>query len=430
MKIDIQDLSSTKKKLKLDVPPETVKGAFDQAYREIGKKANIKGFRKGKIPNAILDQHYGADVHMESLNFLVGKTYNDALKEHDLSPVLDPKFNLGAIENGKPYSYEVEVEVKPKFEVKDYLEIPLKKLDAKIDPKTLDEELARLQESRAELKPAEEGQSLEKGGVGTVDFEGSIDGKVFEGGTAKGYVFEVGKGNLLKEFEEKVTGMKAGETRSIDISYPADYPDARFKGKAATFKVTLQALHQKVLPKLDDEFAKDMGKESFAAVKKEIEDMLVKREEQKFKAEYAKEILEYLAKKNQFDVPEGLVQHEMGHGAQGHNHDHDHDHHDHDHDHAHDHAKADDPQQPKKDRKEVEKSLRTQFVLEQIAKKESIQVSPQEVDAHLQYLARLYQQPVSEIRKHFSDRARLGNLILQLVMEKTLDFLIDKAKLN
>ena len=372
--------------------------AFNQAYKKIRQKAVVKGFRKGKIPDDVLDRHYKSEIAMESVNALVNSTYPSALKEHELVPVVAPRFDMGIPEKGKGFAYEVEVEVKPKFDVENYRGIPLKKQNAVVDVKEIDVELKRLQESRAQLKPIEEDISLQSGMAAGIDFTGTIDGKVFEGGSAKGHVLEYGQGRFLKSFEEQIDGMKKGETRNIEVTFPDDYPEAKLKGKKAKFQVTLNSLMEKKLPDLDDEMAKDMGKENLEAVKKEIEQFLVKKKEREFRKDYAEEVINFLLKKNPIDVPEGLMTHEMEHAKQ----------------------------KPE----EVERRLRVDFILEAIAKKESITVENTDIENRFKQLSVVYRQPVAAVKKYYAENRLLPRLVSQLGLEKTLDFVIDNATLK
>lgn len=398
MKTNIKNISKTKKKITLDVPVERVNTAFDKAADTIRKKAVIKGFRKGKIPDAILEKNYGHEIGMESLEILLQDTYTETMKEHGLTPLLKPEFDLKPLEKGKSYTYHVEVEVKPDFKLSSYTEIPVKKKETTITDKDVEADLDRIRDARGELTPAEVGDTLENGMAGSLDFEGTIDGKPFKGGSSKGYLLEYGKGILLKDFEEPIQGLKKGETKTIELTFPADYHDAELRGKKAEFKITLNELHRKKLPIADDEFAKDLGKENIAQVRNEIREMLTKREQATFKNDYAKEIIDYLVKKNKFDIPEGLLKLEMT--------------------------------DPNKKKDEVEESIRLQFVLEEIATKESIRLEPKELEEHFHRLSHQYHQPVDAIKKHFVENKMVDKLIGRLSVEKTLDFLIAKAKLG
>lgn len=193
-------------------------------------------------------------------------------------------------------------------------------------------------------------------------------------------------------------GMKENDERIVTISFPADYFNKELQNKKANFRVKMKTLHQKQLPKADDEFAKDLGKQDIGEVKKEIKTMLEKRREREFRIEYGNEIIDYLVNKNKFDIPEGLIEAEQ--------------------------------KNSKREKKDIEQSVKTQFILEHIAVKENIRVEPEEINTRLQQVAMQYRQPVDAVRKHYQQKNLIGHLAAQIAMEKTLDFLIDKARIS
>ncbi|OGQ08880.1 MAG: trigger factor [Deltaproteobacteria bacterium RIFCSPLOWO2_12_FULL_40_28] len=398
MKVNVKNLSATKKKLTIDNTKEEVNHAFNHAIKRIGQKATIKGFRKGKIPPQVLEQYYGHDIHLESLNHLVDHYLPEAFKENKITPLLRPKLDLAPLEKNKAYTYHVEIEVKPAIEIPDYKKVQINKKKIIIDEKEITKELIRLQDSKAILKPAPEMTTLGDGLVATIDFDGTIDGKPFKGGAGKGVLLEYGKGQFLKDFESGLKGSKKGDSKTIDVLFPEDYFQPELKGEKAQFNVAVKDVHQKELPPLDDELAKDMGKETLEALKKEISDHLIKQKETTARQEYAKEAMEFLMKQIKVEVPEGLLKMEID--------------------------------QNKKSKEQAEKDICSQFILQTIAEKESIKVAPQEVEARFQYLSRLYRQPVNTIKQYYSQNQLIPQLYAQLTMEKTLDFVVDNATLK
>lgn len=399
MKVEIKNLNKTKKKLQIDLSHQTVDEAFGHIYKKIGNQAKVKGFRPGKIPPTVLDQHYGPDILMESTNWAVGQSYQKALVDNQIYPVSPPKFNVETpLEKGKPYQFSVEIEVRPEFDLKDYLGIPLKKKQATITPQEVEDELKKIQESHAQLKPFPSDALLQAGQVGSIDFEGTLNGKLFQGGAAKGHLLEVGKGTFLKEFEDKIIGMKAGETRQIDVTFPDHYPAPELKSQVVQFSITLHAIYEKDFPKIDDEFAKDLGKDNLETVKKEISEMLSKRKEKSFKNDYATETMDFLLKKHKMEIPEGLLEEEK--------------------------------KRTKKPEEEIIKQIRSQFILEAVAQKEKIEVTPQELQNRVAQMAKLYGRPLSEVVDHYKKNNLFPQLASQIMIEKTIDFIIEKAKLE
>ncbi|OVE80922.1 trigger factor, partial [bacterium K02(2017)] len=186
----VKDLSNTKKKISITIPKQKVSDYLQRAYQKIGQTAKINGFRKGKIPTTVLDKHYQAEINYELMNFIISDSYSNVLTTKNLNPVTEPKFDAQPVDREKDYSYSVEIEVQPEFELKDYKNIEVKKKKSTIKDEELENELKRLQESLAQLAPVKEDDTLNKGLVATIDFEGTIDGKSFDGGSAKDYTFE------------------------------------------------------------------------------------------------------------------------------------------------------------------------------------------------------------------------------------------------
>ena len=395
MKTNVKDLGKCRRKIKVELSTAEVNDFFEKAYDVVRKKANIKGFRPGKAPDEILDKFYGAEITRESLHHLVESTFDQVLKEQKLVPVAQPQFQLKPLEKGKSYTFEAELEVRPQIEPKNYVGIKLKKRKVEISKAEIDAELERLREAKAHLVPADDGAVVEKGIMATINFEGTIDGKPFQGGTAKGYVFECGKGTLLLDFEGKILGMKKGEERAIEVGYPADYHAPDLAGKKSSFRVSLQALHRKELPALDDEFAKDLGKENLDAVRKEMEALISKRKEADHRGLYADELMDKLLLTHPFDVPARLLDEEA--------------------------------ERSKISKEETMKRMRSRFLLEAIAMKESVRVDSKEVEAKLNHLSRLYRKPIEEVRKFYMEQRLIPALVAEILWEKTLAFLLDKA---
>lgn len=393
----VENLSDTKKKIQITVPKDEIKPFLDRALQKVGQKAKINGFRKGKVPTNILEQHYAAEINYECMNNLIAETYHKALTENKLVPLGDPSFDTKPIEKEADYSYSVELFVRPTFKLKEYKNIKIKKKEAKIDDKEFDEELQRLRESLAQLAPAEEGATVDGGLVATIDFEGRIDGEIFEGGKAADYVFELGKGQLLEEFETKIKGMKIGDERDIEVTFPKDYFEKKLAGQKSVFNIKLKNLHVKSMPELDDELAKDIGKENLEEVKKEIRDSLLQRKEREFRNTYVEDIQKKLLKEYKFEVPENVVQAEM--------------------------------ERRKEDKDKVIEQLKIQFILETIAEEEKIQPTQQDMEQRMAAMAQMYRQPVAEIRKMYSQNNLMGMLASQIVLDKTLDFIIDNANM-
>lgn len=398
MKIDISEVKKTKKKLTVSVDHEAVANAFKKIYAALNKKVQIKGFRKGKVPHDVLDKFYKEQVQFDTLNELVNTSYHQALHDHALFPLGQPNFDLGTLDKGKEFSYKVEIEIKPDFELKEYQGIPLKKKLAKVEDKDVQHELEHIQKSRAELKPVPEGTKLRPGLVTTIDFAGTINGEPFDGGTSKDYTCDFGEGHFLKDFEKQMADMQKGEERVINITFPKDYFQEKLRNQPAIFKVMLKALYEKELSQIDDELAKDLGLENLETLKKQCRTLLEKRQEGTIRNQYIDEIIKHLLAKNKIDIPENYLKGEM--------------------------------ERTKKNKDEVTNSIKLQFIIEDIAKKEEIKLEAKDIEQRFQLLAHQYRKPIHEIKKHFQENHLLPQLAAQIISEKTLDLVLNKARID
>lgn len=410
--VEIKKLSDTKRKLTIKVPKEAIGNFLKKAYQKVGGKAKIPGFRAGKIPTHVLDRHHGGEIDFECVNFLINDTYKQVLEENKMIPLLEPKFDVGPMSRVSDYQYSVEIEVKPEFELKPYKELKLKNHTEAVTEAEVEKELLGLQERMAESVPADEGATLQDGYVATIDFEGKVNGELFPGGTAKDYSLQFGKGSFLKSFEDQIAGAKVSEERNIQVEFPKDYFEKSLAGKVADFHVTIKALHKKQLPKLDDDFAKDVGKDSLADLKADVQKYLVQAKKQKALPEYVKDVKALFLKTYTFEVPKGLIDHQMDQICK--NHDHEHDHKDHKH----------------PTREEIEADLRFEFVLEAIALAENVRPTPEEVHQHMMYYAQMYRKTLQEIQQAFMQNGMLPHILSRITLDKTLDFIVENAKLS
>lgn len=407
--VKVKKHGDTKRELTITVPKENLDTYFKKAYQKVGAKAKIPGFRPGKIPAQVLDKHHGPEVDYECLNYLVDDSYKTALQTENLVPILQPKFDVKPLLRGVDYEYKVEIEVKPDFKLKEYKGLKLKDKTPKVEPKEVEQELDLVRERFAESEPAADTDTLQEGCVATIDFVGSIDGTEFPGGTAKDYALNFGKGMFLKEFEEQIAGMKKGDERDIKVPFPKDYFEKSLAGKTADFKVTLKNLHKKKLPPLDDELAKDMGKATLDELKKDIEAHIARVKLQQVKPEYIKEIRAKFKKDYKFGVPEPLLDIQVEEQEK---------------------ALKQNPKLNKLSRDELEELVRFDFVLEAIAIAEKVQPTPQEVHQTLVQYAQAYKKPLAEIQQAMQENGMLMQIISRMTLDKTIDFLIENAKLS
>ncbi|RPJ15370.1 MAG: trigger factor, partial [Deltaproteobacteria bacterium] len=270
MNVTIEEISSIKKRLSFEVPAETVAIEIEKAYQKIGQSAKIKGFRAGKIPRSILEQYYAPQMEQQVINRLINDSYIKALDTHDINVLSDPKIiDNSLIEHGKPFTYAAEVEVSPQVTVRDYTVLVLQKERFVFDETSIEKQLEEMRQGRAEVVDSNR-DAAALGDHVVIDFSGSVDGVLFDGGTAEDFTLELGSGQFIPGFEEQVVGMKVNESRDVQVTFPEQYGSADLAGKAAVFAVTLKKVREKVAPELTDDFAKGFGLESLAELREKL----------------------------------------------------------------------------------------------------------------------------------------------------------------
>jgi len=422
MKSVVEDISSVRKKIKVEITPEAVAKEMEKALADVAKKARIAGFRPGKAPKAIVEKHYGEEVRNEVMQRLVSDSYLQALQENDLSPVEVPHIeNVSSLAKGTPLTFTATVEVRPRIELGTYDGIEVKEQTLVVSDDELNQTIDRLREMYAQLEVVE-GRPLEKNDTAIIDFEGFHDNKPIEGAKASGHMLSLGANSLIPGFEDQLVGMNAGETREIKVTFPVDYQNKAIAGKDATFTVTLKEIKKKVLPEFNDEFAKDIGGDKSVVelregIKKDLEAR--KRDEQA--SAQREEILSKLVDAHTFDIPPGMVERELQAMArqqatrqarQGMD------------------MKTFDIAKFLEEHKAVaEKRVKGLLLLDVIAEKEKVEVSDQELNSALAAMARSSRQTVDTVKKYYESLdGGLDNLRTSLTQEKTLGLLLSRSK--
>jgi trigger factor len=312
MLINIENLSPVKKKLSFEIPSDRVSKEIEKVYEEIKKTVSIKGFRKGKVPRAIIEKHYGERMEADALKNLINDTYFKALIDKKVLPVSQPEFETDPLKAGESFKYTATFETAPDIDLQEYKGVQVEKRALVVDEKVVDSRLAELQDGMAQLKSLEEPRPAVEGDFVSIDFKGFLDGVPFERGEAKDYLLQLGSNNFIPGFEDQVVGMSPGENRNVNVTFPADYGNADLAGKDVTFEVTVKEIKVKELPALDDDFAKQFGPfESIADLKAKISEVFEKEEVQKIENEVRDNIVKALIEKHEFEVPEAMVEKQL-----------------------------------------------------------------------------------------------------------------------
>lgn len=420
MKCEVDVLTPTQRRLRVEVPAERVDRAFARVYREVGRRAKVRGFRSGKIPRGVLHGLYGAEIQTEALSEIVGESLADAVRDRGLELVSEPRLDVGELKQEQPFAFTVVVDVKPDIELGNYRAIPLERVRAEVGDEEVDRTLADLRERSAQLEPVEDRVRVEEGDYVLVDFSATVDGEPFPGSTAEGYPVDIGAGQSLPEFEQGLVGMEREAPQTLVVNLPASVQDERMAGKQAEFEVTVRDIRRKVLPPLDDEFARDYGEcDSLPELREKLRSDL-QREVDAFQDRRLQDrIVDRLVEEHDFEAPPSMVDLELSYlveRAKA----------------RRDPSGADAPA-PTADelREELAPQARSQvkarLLLEKIAAAEGIAASDEEVDRRVEALARASGEQAGSVRERYrQDRAR-AVLRSQIESGKTLDFLLREA---
>lgn len=299
--------------LTFEVPAEEFDQALDQAFKKVVKDVQLPGFRKGRVPRGLFEQRFGVEsLYQDAVDIVLPEAYSKAVDEADIFPIVQPSVDIEQIEKGKALIFTAEVEVKPEVTLGEYKGLEVEEESVEVTDEDIEQELKNLQEQHAELVVKEDGEIAE-GDTVVIDFEGFTDGEAFEGGKGENHSLEIGSGQFIPGFEEKLIGKKPGEETEIDVTFPEEYHAENLAGKEATFKVKIHEVKAKELPELDDEFAKDVDDEV-----ETLDELKTKKKEQMLEertqaAETAKResLIEKASDNVEVDIPDAMVENEL-----------------------------------------------------------------------------------------------------------------------
>lgn len=313
MQVKIEDQSSVKKKLAFEIPKADVAKELDKAYKELKKNADIKGFRKGKIPRKVLENRYAKDVHGDVAPRLIQEAFIDAVQEHDLNIVGPPQIDPPELDPQNDYVFELTVEVRPELDDIDYAGLEIKKTKYEVSDAEIESQIHMIQKTLATKEPVEEERPVKEGDFVLIDYEGFVDEQSFEATPkVENFVMAIGSTQMPKEFSDKLTGVIPVQDLEIEVVYPEDHADENLKGRTINYKVSLKEIQQEVLPELNDDLVKNLGKfETLDEVRDSIRDNLEKGYAQRIQHEISEQIFTGLLEKVEFEIPEALVEAEL-----------------------------------------------------------------------------------------------------------------------
>lgn len=411
----------------VEVGADKVTGALDQAFKKVAAKVNVPGFRKGKVPRGIFESRFGVEsLYQDAIDILLPEAYTAAVQENELQPVDRPEIDVTQFAKGQTFKFVAKVTVKPEVTLGDYKGLEIEAVSSEVTEEELAAELERLQQRHAELSVVEEG-AAENGDISVIDFDGYVDGEQFEGGFSERYSLELGSNSFIPGFEEQVVGMQLGDFKDVEVTFPEEYHAEHLAGKQAVFKVKLHELKRKALPALDDEFAKDVSEfDTLEEYKQDLKAKLLERKEKE--AEQAREIavVDKATAAAEVEIPEAMIVTETDYmvkdfenrlRAQGMNMDL-----------YYQFSGQNEEALRGQMRSDAEKRVRNNLVLEAIANAEGFEASEEDLAAELENLSKQYNRPAEELRDIFEKNGNISNLQEDILLRKTIKFLLDNSK--
>jgi trigger factor len=300
-------VAGLERRLEVAVPAERVAAEIENRFKDIARTARLKGFRPGKAPLAVVRQQYASQVQSEVVGDLLRDSYAEAVSSQNLKPATDPRIEQLSAEPGAELRYVALIEVMPEFTLNSVSELKVDRPSAEITDADLEAMLETMRKQRPDF--VEVAREAGDGDRVTVDFEGRIEGEIFQGGSAQGFPFVIGQGRMLKEFEDGVRGAKAGEARTVPVNFPSDYGSPQVAGKAAEFSITVQKVEEQKLPEIDEAFCAAFGvsEGGVEALKREVRSSMQRELDNAIRAKVRTQVLDALHDANPIEVPKGMI---------------------------------------------------------------------------------------------------------------------------
>ncbi|MGN0414318.1 MAG: trigger factor [Agathobacter sp.] len=426
MSVQVENLEKNMAKLTIEVPAEELEKAIEAAYRRQKNKISIPGFRKGKVPRAMVEKMYGAGVFYEdAANTLMQQNYPSAVDESGIDIVSRPTVDIVQIEQGKPFIFTAEVAVKPEVTLGKYMGVTVTKADTSVSDEEVEEALEKERNNNARTITVTD-RPVAEGDTAVIDFEGFVDGEPFEGGKGENHPLEIGSHTFIDNFEEQLVGKNAGDDVEVNVTFPEQYQAAELAGKPAVFKVKINEIKTRELPELDDEFAKDVSEfDTLAEYKDSVKKNLEEQKKNEARRTQEDEAIQKIIDKSKMDIPEAMIDTQCesmieefaqriaqsgltmeqylqfsGTTIEG---------------------------MKEQVRPEALTRIQSSLVLEQIAKEENIEVTDEDIDAEIEKMAKSYGMEADKLKEYMGD-AQKDSMKKELALSKAADLIMENAK--
>ena len=426
MSVQVENLEKNMVKLTIEVPAEELEKAIDAAYKKQKNQISIPGFRKGKVPRAMVEKMYGVEVFYEdAANTLMQQNYPSAVEESGVDIVSRPSIDVVQIEKGKPFIYTAEVAVRPEVTLGKYMGVTVTKIDTSVSDDEVAEALEQQRNNNARTISVTD-RPVAVGDTAVIDFEGFVDGVAFEGGKGENHPLEIGSHTFIDNFEDQLVGKNAGDEVEVNVTFPEQYQAADLAGKPATFKVKINEIKAKELPELDDEFAQDVSEfDTLAEYKESLKKNLEEKKENEAKRTKEDEAVQKIIDKSKMDIPEAMIDTQcetmIKEFAQRI---------------AQSGLSMDQYLQfsgltvdglKEQVRPEALSRIQASLVLEQIAKDENIEVSDDDVNAEIEKMAASYGMEADKLKEYMGD-AEKESMKKDLAINKAVELVMSNVK--
>ena len=425
MKTSLEEISPVKKKLLVEVESEEVDRKIEETYRTLGKKAKVHGFRPGKVPRRILERYFKDQVVEEVTRGLVDETLPKAVEESKAMPLTIPVVENDSLKAGQSFKYAVVMEVKPQFELRDYMGVELEKEIVEVTDQDVERNMQEIRKAHATLKPVQEDRGAREGDSIVVDYEAFEAGKPVEGVKAQNFMIALGGGAIHPELEKGLTGLKAGDLKDVEVHFDEKHQNARLAGKDVTFKVKVIDLKITELPELNDEFAKSLGGEfpDLETLKKRVKDSLLENEKKRVEKDFRRRLIKKISDKVDFELPQSLVESEIRSGVES----------------VKQNLLRMGSNMEKAGIKEEKlredlvpaagQRVKELLILGEIARQSGLTISDLELDQGFEEMAKSLGQEPQVMRKFYEARDLVGSFREKLLEERTLNYLANGAKI-
>ena len=425
MKVTAENGENQQVTLTIEVEAAEVSKAVERAAKRLANRVNIPGFRKGKAPRNIVERNVGMDALLqEAFDLIAPKAFSDALDDQKIDPVTRPNIDIVTLEDGKNLVFKATVTPRPEVKLGDYKGLKVEKAAAEVSDEDVEKQLKNFQDRQGKMVEAPEGAAVEDGDFTTLDFEGFVDGEAFEGGKGQDYPLQIGSGSFIPGFEEQLVGAKVGEEKEVKVKFPEEYHSAELAGKDAMFKCTVRSIKHKELPEIDDELAKKVSTfQTLDELKADIRKNLLENAEKKAENDQKTAVIEQATENITVDIPAVMIDNRVTSMIQ-------------------EMAMRLEQQGMKLEqylqyagtdmakiredyRETAEKNVKTDLMLEEVAKAEDIKVEAKDLDAEVAGMAAAYGATPQQVQKIIKEQGRIGDLAASVLRKKTAQFIID-----